>query len=196
VVALDGLRRLSTMSDGLLLLCTADDPRFLTRRRLDVGRLLHDVAARWQTASRREVDVEAAGSLTVRADEDRLRHALDALVENALRATEPDGAVALAAHRDRAGVAIEVRDGGPGVPREAQERIFDRFYRVDVESVRRGSGLGLAIVKAIATAHGGSVALDSEPGRTVFTLRLPAAPPVPPAPDRSTVAAPAARAAG
>jgi two-component system OmpR family sensor kinase len=62
------------------------------------------------------------------------------------------------------------------VPPDAQDRIFDRFYRVDVESVRRGSGLGLAVVKAIAHAHGGTVTLESEPGRTVFALHMPCVP--------------------
>jgi two-component system, OmpR family, sensor kinase len=174
-VALDELRRLSAMSDSLLLLSTADDPRFLSRRALDVGDLLADVAARWRAASGRPVGIDVAGAFTVRADEDRLRCALDALVENALRATERGGAVTVGARRDPLGVAIEVRDDGPGVPEEARERIFDRFYRVDVESVRRGSGLGLAVVKAIAKAHGGAVGLESEPGRTVFAIRLPLA---------------------
>jgi signal transduction histidine kinase len=172
-VALDELRRLSALSDRLLLLCTADEPSFLSRRKLDVGDLLEDVAARWEIASQRRIAVDVAGACTVRADDDRLRSALDALIENALRATESGGDVALAARSDGDGVAIEVRDTGPGVPPDAQARIFDRFYRVDVESVRRGNGLGLAVVKAIAEAHDGSVTLDSEPGRTVFALRLP-----------------------
>ena len=173
-VALDELRRLSRMSDSLLLLSTADEPRFLSRVALDLGDLLADVAARWEAATGRLVGVDAVGSFSVRADEDRLRSALDALVENALRATERGGGVELGARRDELGVAIEVRDGGPGVPADARERIFDRFYRVDVESVRRGSGLGLAVVKAIAEAHGGAVSLDSEPGHTVFAIHLPA----------------------
>jgi signal transduction histidine kinase len=172
-VALDELRRLSRMSDSLLLLSTADDPRFLTRLPLDVGGLLEDIAARWEAATGRTVVVDMRGSCMVRADEDRLRCALDALVENALRATEGGGGVELGAREDALGVAIEVRDSGPGVPAGARERIFDRFYRVDVESVRRGNGLGLAVVKAIAEAHGGVVRLHSEPGRTVFALHLP-----------------------
>ena len=184
-VALDELRRLSRMSDSLLLLSTADEPHFLSRAPLDVGDLLADVAARWRAATGRHIGLDAAVSVTVRADEDRLRTALDALVENALRATEDRGSVELAVRDDGRGVALEVRDSGPGVPAEAQERIFDRFYRVDVESVRRGTGLGLAVVNAVAAAHRGDVSLDSEPGRTVFAIHLavvsaaPAARPVP-----------------
>jgi signal transduction histidine kinase len=172
-VALDELRRLSRLSDSLLLLSTAEDPRFLSCLPLDVGSLVGDIAVRWEAATGRPVGIDVGGSFVVRADEDRLRAALDALVENALRATERAGDVELGARQDALGVAIEVRDTGPGVPADAQERIFDRFYRVDVESVRRGSGLGLAVVKAITEAHGGVVSLDSEPGRTIFALHLP-----------------------
>ena len=170
------LTGLSAMSDSLLLLSTADDPSFLSRTRLDVAPLLRDVAARWEAASRRPIGIDAECSLIVRADEERLRCALDALVENALRATEDGGDVTLAARAEGTGVALEVADSGPGVPADARERIFDRFYRVHVESVRRGSGLGLPVVKAIAEAHGGSVSLESEPGRTVFAIHLPLAP--------------------
>jgi len=175
-VALDELRRLSAMSDSLLLLTTAEDPTFLTVATLDAGALVADVGARWRAATGRAIAVHAVGgALLVRGDEERLRCALDALIENALRATEDGGEVALAARPDGEAVVIEVRDGGRGVPAWAQGKIFDRFYRVDVESVRRGSGLGLAVVKAIAEAHGGALSLRSRPGDTVFALRLPTA---------------------
>ena len=130
----------------------------------------------------------------MRGDDERLRCALDALIENALRATEDGGEIALAARPDGEAVVIEVRDGGRGVPEWAQNKVFDRFYRVDVESVRRGSGLGLAVVKAIAEAHGGTLSLRSRPGDTVFALRLPAAPA--PATAPGAVRAPAAALVG
>jgi signal transduction histidine kinase len=172
-VALDELRRLSAMSDRLLLLSTAEDPTFLALAPLDAGAVVRDVAARWEAASRRPIGVDADAGLTICADEERLRDAIDALVENALRATEDGGAVTLRAREAGDAVEIAVCDTGHGIPRADQERIFHRFYRVEVESVRRGSGLGLAVVKAIAQAHGGSIRLQSEPGHTEFALRLP-----------------------
>jgi signal transduction histidine kinase len=196
-VALDELRRLSSMSDRLLLLSTAEDPTFLALAPLDAGAVVRGVAARWEAASRRPIAVEAGEGLVVCADEERLRDALDALVENALRATEDGGDVTLHAAAAGDGVEVAVRDGGHGIPHEHQRRIFDRFARVDVESVRRGSGLGLAVVKAIAEAHGGTVRLQSEPGCTEFVLRLPrkraaaeAAPSAAPAPAAPTRPAP------
>ena len=70
-----------------------------------------------------------------------------------------------------------VRDDGPGIPPDAQERVFERFYRVDKARSREqgGTGLGLSIVKHIIQAHGGEVRVDSEPGKgTTFYFTLPA----------------------
>jgi two-component system phosphate regulon sensor histidine kinase PhoR len=75
-------------------------------------------------------------------------------------------------------VEIGVKDDGPGIPREAQARVFERFYRVDKARSREqgGTGLGLAIVKHAVQAHGGEVRVESEPGQgAAFYFTLPAA---------------------
>jgi two-component system OmpR family sensor kinase len=74
---------------------------------------------------------------------------------------------------DRAVLAVE--DNGAGIPPEHQERIFDRFYRIEGD-VASGSGLGLAIARELAGRMGGELLVDSHPGKTVFTLLLPAVP--------------------
>ena len=176
-VALDELRRLSAMSDSLLLLSTADDPSFLSRTRLDVAPLLRDVAARWEAASRRPIGIDAEWLPHRR----RRRGAPAMRARRARRERAPGDRGRGETSRSR---PARRRRGSPsrwptavrGCPPMPAERIFDRFYRVDVESVRRGSGLGLPVVKAIAEAHGGSVSLESEPGRTVFAIHLPLAP--------------------
>ena len=78
--------------------------------------------------------------------------------------------------RDAAIVRLAVHDNGPGVPVELQRSVFQRFARGDTSRNRsQGStGLGLSIVAAVASAHGGTVALDSRPGDTTFTVTLPA----------------------
>ena len=67
---------------------------------------------------------------------------------------------------------LRVEDSGPGIPREDQEHVFERFYRTDA-GLAAGSGLGLAIARELASVMGGEIELESRPGRTVFTLRLP-----------------------
>jgi signal transduction histidine kinase len=84
------------------------------------------------------------------------------------------------------GVALSVRDRGPGISIEDQKRIFERFYRADNARARnvRGSGIGLALVKHIAEAHGGRVEVESAPGRgATFTVYVPVAPIMTPAPE-------------
>ncbi|WP_033295250.1 sensor histidine kinase [Amycolatopsis jejuensis] len=109
------------------------------------------------------------------ADPVRLRQVLDNLLANAAvhtpAGTRVDVTVAVAD-----GMAVtRVTDGGPGISPEAQERIFDRFYRVDDSRTRAGggTGLGLAVVHSLVLEHGGTVAVESEPGRTTFTVWLP-----------------------
>ena len=103
------------------------------------------------------------------------------LVDNAIKSSEPGRAVRIAAAADVAvpgGVTIAVRDQGCGIAAEHLPRLFERFYRVDKARSRKagGTGLGLSIVKHIVQAHGGTVAVESEPGvGSTFTIRLPAA---------------------
>jgi two-component system OmpR family sensor kinase len=71
---------------------------------------------------------------------------------------------------------VRVADTGPGIPPDDRARVFDRFYRVDKARSRDrgGSGLGLAVAQSLVRAHGGRIELNSAPGATVFTVRLPA----------------------
>jgi two-component system phosphate regulon sensor histidine kinase PhoR len=80
------------------------------------------------------------------------------------------------AQRQNGGVVVQVSDEGPGIERKHLPRLFERFYRVDKARSDHlgGTGLGLAIVKHIATAHGGSVSVESDPGRgSTFRIHLP-----------------------
>jgi two-component system, OmpR family, sensor kinase len=170
---LDELRRLARISDQLLLLGTADRSDALLLAPVALDRVAADVARRWSAATGRAVAVDAPAAVAVLADEARLRHALDALVENALHATDAGRAVTIAARVRDGRVVLEVADTGHGIDPADAERIFERFARgAEAESRRRGTGLGLAIVRAIAEAHGGRVSVSSHPGATTFTVTL------------------------
>ncbi|MEU0603107.1 HAMP domain-containing sensor histidine kinase [Streptomyces sp. NPDC006393] len=124
----------------------------------------------------------ADGEPWLDADPVRMRQALGNLVSNALRHTPADGTVTVAARLDGDEVVLDVTDTGCGIDPADLPHVFDRFWRAEKSRSRRtgGSGLGLAIVRHLAAAHGGTVAAVSEPGSgSVFSLRLPAAPPPP-----------------
>ena len=116
--------------------------------------------------------------LTAMAEVDRLEQVFFNLIENSIKYGKIGGHVAIEAgpcegHK----LQIRVVDDGPGIPPEAQERVFERFYRVDRARSREtgGTGLGLSIVKHIVQAHGGEVWLESESGRgTTFFFTLSA----------------------
>ena len=121
-------------------------------------------------ALRREMDGDGP---SVRADANKIAWVLSNLVSNALRYVGRGGHIALRAHDDGAWVRLAVADDGPGIPMEYQARIFQKFVQVgDRES--EGSGLGLAICKEIVRAHGGTIWVESEPGRgSTFIFTLP-----------------------
>jgi len=111
-----------------------------------------------------------------------LRLALDNLVDNAIKFTEPGGRVRLTCERGADWAAFEVADTGCGIPPAEQARVFERFYQVERarSGSERGTGLGLAIVHEAVAAMGGTVSLESEPGRgTRVTVRIPQARPNP-----------------
>jgi signal transduction histidine kinase len=175
-VAIDELVRIDEILERLLLLATADQPDFVQRSDLDLEPLLEDVFMRWAEVAPRSwrLRVLAPGHLMV--DPGRLRAALDALLENAVKYSAPQAKVELRARGGEDGwVLIEVEDEGCGVPDQAAARIFDRFARADSARSRSagGVGLGLAIVDAIAKAHGGECRLSSSAQGSTFALSLP-----------------------
>jgi signal transduction histidine kinase len=172
-VVVGELNRLSRISDRLLVLAAADHPQFTSRRPLCLRSLLEATVRRWAAAAPREfvADIDVTG--TLEADEERLVCALDALIENAVKATAPGDRIVVRARADGDDAVLEVVDHGTGITAEALPRVFDRFARQPHHN--GGTGLGLPIVKAIAEAHGGSVTVSSAEGDgTSAALRLPA----------------------
>ena len=127
-VALDELSRIDAILERLLLLATADQPDFVRRDEIDLEHLLEDVFMRWSEVAPRAWHLGTLASGWVMGDAERLRAALDALLENAVEYSEPSAAIELRARRYGLGsVVIEVQDEGCGVPADALARIFERF---------------------------------------------------------------------
>jgi|DewCreStandDraft_4_1066084.scaffolds.fasta_scaffold00018_52 two-component system phosphate regulon sensor histidine kinase PhoR len=143
-----------------------------------VGKILQDFQPR---ASARQIQLESqVPPLRVRADPLRLEQVLANLLDNAIKYGRQGGHVWVRARTSSdEWVEVAVADDGPGLPPEACERVFERFYRVDKARSREqgGTGLGLAIVKHIVQRHGGRVWVESQPGRgATFYFTLPSAP--------------------
>ncbi|MCB0943316.1 MAG: ATP-binding protein, partial [Mycobacterium sp.] len=147
----------------------------------DLGSVIGEAVDRVRvTAESHGVVIEAATEpgLTVFGDRELLTTAVANLVSNAVNYSDSDTKVAVASRRAGEFAEITVTDQGHGIPAGEQQRIFERFYRVDAARSRAtgGTGLGLAIVKHICTNHGGEVTVWSDEGHgSTFTMRLPRA---------------------
>ena len=131
-----------------------------------------------QQAEAKSVDLtlEDEANPRVDVDRDRIGQVVVNLIDNALRYTDPDGAVTVKLSTDKDEAVVTVADSGIGIPFKDLPHIFERFYVVDRSRAREvsGAGLGLAIVKQIIDAHKGSVSVESRLGRgTKFVCRLP-----------------------
>jgi heavy metal sensor kinase len=179
----DAARRLSRVVDDLFLLARADagqqvlrsDPLYLE----EVAE--HAVRAMKTVADRKQVRLVLAGDheLAICGDEDLLGRLLLNLLDNAVRYSPPGEVVEVQLVRTHDRCEVRVRDQGPGIPTEAQPRVFEPFFRGDSSRAREegdgiGAGLGLAIARRIATMHGGRLELaESRPGKTEIRLELP-----------------------
>jgi heavy metal sensor kinase len=118
----------------------------------------------------------APGPVLVEGDSPRIKQVVVNLLDNAIKYTQPGGAIRLSVWNDEKHAILEVADNGMGVPLKDQAHIFERFYRVDKARSRElgGAGLGLAIVKSICAAHGGTVQVQSTEGQgSCFKVALP-----------------------
>ena len=187
----DQASRMGLLVEDLLLLARLDQQRPLDRGPVDLLALAAEAVndARAVAPDRRielvlgDDDGDQGAALVVLGDEQRLRQVLANLVNNALTHT-PEGSpvevrVGGASLDGRPGAAVEVVDHGPGLTPEQAERVFERFYRADPARSHAdgGTGLGLSIVAALVAVHGGTVGVDSVPGRGArFRVVLPLAP--------------------
>ncbi len=161
---------------------------------VDIGAVLVEALDRVRVAAEaKDIDLGLATErgLRVFGDADLLVTAVANLLTNAVNYSDPRTRVGIGARQVGETVEVAVTDQGQGIPAAEQERIFERFYRVDAARSRAtgGTGLGLAIVKHVCANHGGEVTVWSQEGRgSTFTMRLPVA--APPADDEDPAAEP------
>src|SRR5918993_2995477 len=148
----------------------------------DVARVVAEEFSALAERQQRTLETVVKGRPVARADELRVLQVVRALLDNALTHTPAGTHVTLRAWADREHAYLEVEDDGPGIAPEHTPHVFDRFYRAG-GSVASGSGLGLAITRELVEMMGGTVLLESRPGRTAVRVVLGAAPTSLPAPE-------------
>ncbi len=193
-ISLEEARRLSQIVDDLFTLARADAGQYpLHPRDFYLEELAADCvrAARSMAAARGSIlGYEPDGEMPIRADEALVRRLTMNLLDNAIKYTPEGGKITVSCQRVRGEYSLTVRDGGPGIPDEAREKIFERFFRLDPARTQErraleapeaaapptaGAGLGLAIARWIAEAHHGRLVLvRSDASGSTFAAFLPA----------------------
>ena len=192
-IALDEARRLSQIVDDLFTLARADAGQYPLRPR---DFYLEELATECVRASRSmaaasgvTLSYEPDGEMPIHGDEELVRRLTMNLLDNAIKYTPEGGKINVACQRSGCEYSLTVRDSGPGIPAEAQEKIFERFFRLDPARTQdrrtpgtetatlatTGAGLGLSIARWIAEAHHGRLVLvHSDASGSMFAAYLPA----------------------
>ncbi|MEU0645239.1 sensor histidine kinase [Streptomyces umbrinus] len=174
--------RMTGLVEDLMLLARLDEGRLPHSAQADLAALVADAV--WDARATGDDRDWQLGLLLdtpalVTGDEARLHQVVANLLANARMHTPVGTTVVTSVEATDERRVIRVRDNGPGIPPTLLPRVFERFTRADASRSRPdarsgGSGLGLAIAAAITHAHGGRIGVESEPGRTEFTIELPA----------------------
>lgn len=169
ITLVDDIIRLSKLDEGM------DDMSFAPLKLMDAVR---EAAASFAPAAKKKnITIHVSGDEgLISGVAPLVREIVNNLCDNALKYNRDGGSVELGVHSDNEGVTLEVRDTGIGIPKEHQERVFERFYRVDKSHSREigGTGLGLSIVKHAALLHHAKLELESSLGQgTTIRVRFP-----------------------
>ena len=171
--------RLTGIITDLLTLTRLDSGGELRREPVDMSELTNQTIRSLETqAKQKNQTIESAiqPGLMMNGDRSKLNQVIYNLIDNAMKYTPEGGAISVTLEEDGNDLLWQVTDNGIGIPKEDQEHIFERFYRVDKARSRNtgGTGLGLSIVKQMVQIHGGSIRVESEVGKgSTFLVTLP-----------------------
>ena len=179
-IALDKAHRLDALIEEFFDITRFDfHDIVLTRGYVDLSLLLAQVADEFYPTlaeQGKHVEVDAPPNLTVLVDGDKMARVFNNVMKNAIAYSYEGSTIRIEAVRGEGSVAVRFENQGDPIPAAKLGTIFEKFYRLDAARAtnRGGAGLGLAIAKEIVTAHGGTIACESTPECTVFTIVVPA----------------------
>jgi len=173
--------RIQQIVNDLLTLARADAGQLeIVQTQVDLSLLLQEVGQQHLIlfdSQHVELDMQIDDGLEVMGDASQIERTIMNLLSNAFKHAPEHSQIHLLAHADKNSAIICIRDEGPGIAQEQQQRLFDRFFRADDARCRKdgeGAGLGLAICKRIVDAHDGDIWVDSQAGEgAAFYIRLP-----------------------
>jgi len=176
--ALEEINKIIKLAEGLLLLAKFDSKEVaLDKKVLDLNALLQRVLNNIKGVAELKgikTSLTADANVSVEGDANQLKTLFLNILDNAVKYTPQEGRIEVGLKKDKAIARIEIKDTGPGIPKEEIGHIFDRFYRVDKSRNSIGFGLGLSIAKSITEAHNGAIEVRSQPSQgTTFVVSLP-----------------------
>ena len=177
----DENKRLSLLVENILQTAILDKGELkLKIQSIDIHSLIEQTIAniKLQVENKNgEITTElSATSPIINADRVHITNIIFNLIDNALKYSIEKPKIKISTHSDETGIFISVQDNGIGISKENQKRIFDTMYRVSTGNIHtvKGFGLGLSYVKVVVEKHGGSISVESEPGKgSTFTVYLP-----------------------
>lgn len=177
-MTLEETNRLNTLTNNILISSQLEGGGYkLVREELDLSLVADKLMLEFrQRFPDRHFVWDIEPGITMSGDPLLLQIMVNNLIDNAIKYSPKDGLIGFRLLRIPTGISIEVKDGGPGIPDQEKQKVFQRFYRIGNESVRKtkGTGLGLYLCKKIATDHRGTIQVtDNKPAGSIFTIQFP-----------------------
>jgi signal transduction histidine kinase len=169
------LDRMTRLSSRLLAMAELDQGDSLVVHPVDLAELLRSIGVQWSKSVDRNWQLDIRDTGEVRIAEDWIGQTVDALLENAVKATTVKDSIRISCWVSDGWAHVDVADSGPGIPESDRERVFDRFWHTPTADGQAGTGLGLSTVRSVVLAHGGATVVRTAPeGGALVHITLPA----------------------